>query len=383
MNHRHYQFLSSGICIVLTVCTATMVVGATHVTLRDRAVAASSVVRLGDVAEIASADRTQGRQLAAIPLMPAPPAGTERFLSKREVADLLAAHGYDLREFQMEGAAQVAISTSSPNPGNDDAVSIEQPMNRHAAILAGHVDGTPEAASDELTAATHREELNRAIASHLESQSGRMGSWQVTCNLAERHIALLHAATSPLACQGGREPWLGRQRFVISFSIPQSDVQIPVYAEVGNESAQVAVAIRPIARGEVITAADVEMQSPELAPAIGRRSAIDSVEQLVGMEAKQAIQMGDVILTDHVQAPILIKRGEEISIVSQSGGIRVRTTARARQDGARGQLVQVESIESKERYDVRVVGLREAAIFSATSLPSVETPAKQVETARR
>ena len=342
-----------------------------------------SVVRLGDVAEIASADRTQGRQLAAIPLMPAPPAGSERFLSKREVADLLAAHGYDLREFQMEGAAQVAISTSGPKPGNNDAVSIEQPMNRHAAILAGHVDGTPQSASDELTAATHREELNRAIASYLESQTGRMGSWQVTCNMAERHVALLHAATSPVVCQGGREPWIGRQRFVISFSTAQSDVQIPVYAEVANESAQVAVAIRPIARGEVITAADVEMRSPELAPAIGRRSAIDSVEQLVGMEAKQAIQMGDVILTDHVQAPILIKRGEEISVVSQSGGIRVRTTARARQDGARGQLVQVESMESKERYDVRVVGLREAAIFSAASLPSVEPPAKQVETARR
>ncbi len=61
------------------------------------------------------------------------------------------------------------------------------------------------------------------------------------------------------------------------------------------------------------------------------------------MEAKQAIQTGDVILTDQVQAPIVVKRGEVISVVSQSGGIRVRTTARARQDGARGELVQVES----------------------------------------
>jgi flagella basal body P-ring formation protein FlgA len=160
-------------------------------------------------------------------------------------------------------------------------------------------------------------------------------------------------------------------------------VQIPVFADVVNESAQVAVASRPIARGELITAADFEMRSLDTAPAIGRRAAIESFEQLVGMEARQAIQLGDVILADHVQAPLLVKRGEEITVVSHSGGIRVRTTARARQDGSRGQLVQVESLESKERYDVRVVGVREAAIFVAGSLPAVEQPAKQIETARR
>jgi flagella basal body P-ring formation protein FlgA len=315
--------------------------------------------------------------------MPAPPAGSERFLNKREVEDLLAAHGYDLREFQMEGAVQVAIRTSGPKANDQPIVPSNQPMNRHAAILAGHVDGTPAVAGDASAAARQRDEMNRTIANFLETQTGRTGSWQVICNFAERHVALLQAATSPLVCQGGREPWVGRQRFVISFTTAQGDVQIPVYAEVANESAQVAVAVRPIARGEVITAADVEMQSLETAPTTGRRPVIESLEQLVGMEARQAIQMGDVILTDNVQAPLLVKRGEEVSVVSQSGGIRVRTTARARQDGSRGQLVQVESLESKERYDVRVVGVREAAIFSYASVNYAEPPAKQVETARR
>jgi flagella basal body P-ring formation protein FlgA len=221
------------------------------------------------------------------------------------------------------------------------------------------------------------------IAGYLETQTGRNGGWQVTCNLAERHAALLQAATSPLVCQGGREPWVGQQRFVISFTTARGDVLIPVYADVVNESAQVAVAIRPIARGELITAADFEMRSLESAPAIGRRPAIESLEQLVGMEARQAIQMGDVILADHVQAPLLVKRGEEITVVSHSGGIRVRTTARARQDGSRGQLVQVESLESKERYDVRVTGQRQGAIFAAASVTTDEPPSKQIETARR
>jgi flagella basal body P-ring formation protein FlgA len=382
MTFHRFQFLSTVASIVVAAGSTSTAIGATHLTLRENAVVVSSVVRLGDVAEVASADRTQGRQLAALPLMPAPPAGSERFLSKREVEDLLAAHGYDLREFQMEGAVQVAIRTSAAKSSEHGVAPASQPMNSHAAILAGHVDGTPQVASD-ASVARQRDELNRMIAGYLETQTGREGDWQVTCNFAERHVAQLQAATSPLVCQGGREPWVGQQRFVISFNTARGDVQIPVYAEVVNESAQVAVAIRPIARGELITAADFEMRSLESAPAIGRRQVIESLEQLVGMEARQAIQMGDVILADHVQAPLLVKRGEEITVVSQSGGIRVRTTARARQDGSRGQLVQVESLESKERYDVRVVGVREAAIFTATSFSSVEPSSKQIETARR
>jgi flagella basal body P-ring formation protein FlgA len=351
--------------------------------LRERVVVASSVVRLGDVADVASAERTQGRQLAATPLMPAPPTGTERYLSRREVEDLLSAHGYDLREFEMDGAARIAIGTSGRKPGGHVAATHSQPTSRREAILAGHIENPPQAADNQLVAPRDTEKLNRIIASYLETQAGRVGKWQITCELPERHVALLHGATSPVTCQGGHEPWVGRQRFVISFATAQGEVQIPVYAEVANESAHVAVAIRPIARGEVITAADVDMQPLDGTPATGRRPIVESLEQLVGMEARQPIQAGEVIFTDHVQAPILVKRGEEITVVSQSGGIRVRTTARARQDGSRGELVQVETMETKERYDVRVVGLREAAVFSAVSPAIVELPTKHFETARR
>ena len=51
-----------------------------------------------------------------------------------------------------------------------------------------------------------------------------------------------------------------------------------------------------------------------------------------------------------------------MSVVSQSGGIRVRTTARARQDGAKGELMQVESLETRELFDVCITGHREVAV---------------------
>jgi flagella basal body P-ring formation protein FlgA len=101
--------------------------------------------------------------------------------------------------------------------------------------------------------------------------------------------------------------------------------------------------------------------------------AADSVEKLIGMESRQSVQAGGIILTDQVQAPIVVKRGEVITITSQSGGIRVRTSARALHDGAQGDLVQVESIGTKQKYDARIVGPREAAVFAMSRPAAPET----------
>jgi flagella basal body P-ring formation protein FlgA len=183
--------------------------------------------------------------------------------------------------------------------------------------------------------------------------------------------------------QGGNPPWTGRQRFVLSFTTREGPVHLPLYAEVTATSKPVVVAVQPLSRGEVITAAHLELRAVDYLPqATDRRTAVESMDELIGMEARQAIQAGAVVFSDQVQAPVLIKRGEVITVSSHAGGIRVRTTARARQDGAKGELVQVESLETRERFEVRVVGPREAAVF-ALARPTKVEPAEQINTARR
>jgi flagella basal body P-ring formation protein FlgA len=365
------------LCLVVAYLVASAIVctraslAAETVELRERVSMSGSVVRLGDVAEIVSADRVRVRQLAALPLMPAPSPGTERFLRRREVEDLLAAHGQNLRGLRIEGAEQVAIS----GPGIESrgaseirvpAAASTEPMNLHAAILAGQTGRSQSHQLDEATIRAYQSQLQHAIENYLISQTGKAGPWEVAVSAAPAQLAQLRGATSPVECQGGREPWTGRQRFTISFTTAQGIVQFPVHAQVSGGPLAVVVAVRPIARGAMITAADVELQSLADVPAASsRRAPVASVEELLGMEARQAIQAGQVIYSDHVQAPILVKRGELIAVVSQGGGIRVRTTARARQDGAKGELVQVETEDTGERFDARVSGPREATVFVA------------------
>ena len=100
------------------------------------------------------------------------------------------------------------------------------------------------------------------------------------------------------------------------------------------------------------------------------------IEKLVGMEAQQAIQAGDVSLHRPGASADLVKRGEEITVVSQGGGIRVRTTARARRTGAGRADAGRIAWNKKNDTTFASMGSREAAVFYGESLPSNAQPSK-------
>lgn len=359
------------------------------ISLRERVVPKGSVVRLGDVAEIASADRQEARRLEAVPLMPAPAPDTERFLRRREITDMLAANGIELADIRFDGAERVKVVASAAAQTGVTVASAEDhdaQGNRHAAILAG---GTVASAMpkkkpvpDPARLKELHDEVDRVVADYLKFKAGQSALGKIECDVTDRQLGQLAEATTAPVCAGGNEPWTGRQRFTLSFSTASGSVCVPVNAEVAEAAVPVVIATRAVARGNVITAADVEMRMMEpTAKMSGQRVAIDAVDSILGKEAKQAIRAADVVFSDMVQSPVLVKRGEVIAVVSQAGGIRVRTTARAMKDGAYGDLVQLESLQGKQRFDARVVGSREAAVLASTSA-STEEPKKRIDTAQ-
>ena len=102
------------------------------------------------------------------------------------------------------------------------------------------------------------------------------------------------------------------------------------------------------------------------------------------MEARQAIQAGDIVFTDQVQSPVLVKRGEVITVTSQSGGIRVRTTARALQDRSHGRAGASRIARRRKSGTTPASsGLRKAAIVTIAHASFSATSPSTVETARR
>jgi hypothetical protein len=209
----------------LGLAVSSSVPAATEIALRERVVTTSSVVKLGDVAEIETADRAAGRQLAARLLMPAPAPGTQRFLRLREVQDLLAACGEDLSQLRFAGASQVVVVS----PGAQQAATTETMANggpkrgfdRQALLLAGQStqkSGVRQATAiqeplDEQIAEELREQFRQTIVNYLTEKDGKAGAWRVTCDVADRHLPRLQLATAAPKCFGGVKPWTGRQRF--------------------------------------------------------------------------------------------------------------------------------------------------------------------------
>jgi flagella basal body P-ring formation protein FlgA len=120
-------------------------------------------------------------------------------------------------------------------------------------------------------------------------------------------------------------------------------------------------AVRPIERGALIGAADVELRPHAgVVPA----QSIASLEAVTGKEATQAIRAGAMVLAGQTRPATLVRRGERVSVQAKAAGVVVRTFATAAQDGAAGELIMVESMAGKERYAARVTGVRELEVFA-------------------
>lgn len=357
----------------LAVLLVVVPASAARITIRSQATPQGTVVRLGDVADIGADDSRRAEALAAMPLMPAPAPGTRRYLRMREVQDLLAAHGEDLRTLRFNG--QTVVEVHAPDL-SAAPVAAEPPQPEPPA------EPQPKPLTASEISKIH-EQVRGSIVRHVQAASRENNPWQVTFQLPEQHLQLLRGVARQPLCEGGTPPWTGKQTFMIYCATAQGNVRLPIEAEVSLPK-QFAVAARPIARGSIVTAADVELRYLEEEPAAStRRAPIDDLDQLIGKEASRSIQADNVIYSDEVQAPLLVRRGELITVVARGGGIRVRTQARSRENGALGDLVQLESLQTRERYDAQVIGPKEATVFAGTPMQSSPAVARRPQTTQR
>lgn len=346
----------------------------------------SRVVRLGDVAKIKSENEQEAKRLSAISLLPAPAPGRRRFIRMREIQDLLAAQGEDMSALNFSGELMVEIA-----PPAEKDITTQRTVDRRAewagtsTVAAASMNVVPESALPQpaavrITDAQANEARNyieRAVIEHLKRNSGRKADWQLAVEVSPADLVKVLAAKSSLQCSGGVSPWTGQQRMVVAFTTERGPVRVRFAAEI-TATQPVVVASRPIEAGQVITAADVAVESMnELPKETLRRKLVGSLDSLIGMEATHAIHEGDAVYSDDFRAALLIKKGEEITVYARGGGIQVRTLARARQDGARGELIGVESLEAKEPFEAVVAGPREAVVFTASTEPTKEKVAEQ------
>lgn len=321
-------------------------VRAAEIELRRESRPAKRVVTLGDVAEVRSNDPQEAERLEATELFPTPAPGPARFLRVRELQDLLLLRGVPLQQHHLSGASQVAIHGTETRTESDDT-SVPPVLLKKA-----------------------EREVAEAIARSLRS-SGNGQNWDVAVHLDDAQVRAVTKALGNVVAHGEAAPAAGLQRFDVVLGSGKAAERFPVEARL-SLPLSVVVATRSLMRGAIVGPNDVRLQpvSPNQSQGDGFRS----LEEVIGSEVIQMIGEGTVLEKRLIHAPLMVHRGDVVTVYARAAGIRVRTTARAREDGSQGDLVSVESLTERKNYIARVCGIREMEVWARA--PQADTAAE-------
>jgi flagella basal body P-ring formation protein FlgA len=122
----------------------------------------------------------------------------------------------------------------------------------------------------------------------------------------------------------------------------------------------VTVARHALARGAVISAADLMTEEREVSQLRG--AVLQVPEQASGQSLRRPVNSGTVLTMDMLTPPILVKRGDTVVLTAVRGTVAIRQTGTAMQDGEAGRQIQVRNNSSNRMVRAVVTGAGAAEV---------------------
>lgn len=102
---------------------------------------------------------------------------------------------------------------------------------------------------------------------------------------------------------------------------------------------------RGLAAGEILAAADIGTVRRDTARIAG--AVLSDPQLAIGRVARRTLSAGSLLSASDLVAPRLVRRGDNVSLVSRRGGIEVRVAGRALGDAGEHERVSVENLSSR------------------------------------
>lgn len=106
-----------------------------------------------------------------------------------------------------------------------------------------------------------------------------------------------------------------------------------------------------VSRGDVVTEADVTIETRWLSPAADTPPHPSVV---IGQSARRRLEPGRVVTDDDVRAAVMVERGEEVSVHTLSGSVVLKSKARAMAQGRQGDAIEVRREGAARSFTARV-----------------------------
>ncbi|MBI5893015.1 MAG: flagellar basal body P-ring formation protein FlgA [Deltaproteobacteria bacterium] len=120
------------------------------------------------------------------------------------------------------------------------------------------------------------------------------------------------------------------------------------------QSKEVIIANRALPIKHIIEIRDVRLEKVNVNDITG--SAFSDINMLLGMGVKRPVAANSIIKEDYVYKPAVIKKGETVDVVVESGAIIVTVKCEAREDGFLGRGIKVGNLSSGKDITGVVVG---------------------------
>lgn len=211
-------------------------------------------------------------------------------------------------------------------------------------FLSGLLMPWPGFASGTQTESEEHEHIRETVKNYLTVQSGKYGLNDFQVRVGELDTRLkLNKCTTPLNTQMRNNTLPGNLSVAVSCT---SNQVWKIYIQATVQAFKpVYVARSIIQNGEKLGPASVELVKHNITSLNGRY--ITDIAQLNGMTAKRFMTKGQVISSVLLKKSKLIKRGESVTIIAETSGVRVRMKGKALNDASAGEQVRVKNLHSR------------------------------------
>lgn len=200
-------------------------------------------------------------------------------------------------------------------------------------------------------------ELERAVAEAAARQYGFGEAKDLAVNF-DAYVRVLaiepNAADAPRLAQFSFDP--RSQRFEANVEVPGSAALRKKPVRVSGtvfETAEVVTLARALVRGDAIRDNDITI---ERRPKAEAGDAIRRADAVLGQAARRELRAGQFLRAADLMKPELVGRGDPVTLVFETPGVKLTVQAKALESGTQGDLVQVLNPQSKRIVQATVDG---------------------------
>jgi flagella basal body P-ring formation protein FlgA len=276
-------------------------------TLKRAAVVSADIVRIGDLIDGAG-------PAAGIAIFRAPDIGETGSVPAYQV--LAAARAYGIERVDTQGTNEVAVTRAGRVlVAKDIEAAITRTLVARGGVADAHdlavtLDREPQPLR--LQSATDL----RALYTYYNARSGR---FDITFEFADEAV---HRSTER-------------------------------YSGYAVETLPVAVTQRPLARGEIVKAADVAI---EHRPKADFRDGAPAATDPAGLAVRNPVRAGQPLRTSDLMRPEIVQRNETVTLVYEAPGLVLTVRGKAIDPGAEGDVISVLNNQSNRTVQGTVAG---------------------------